>query len=369
MGLDICDINPFRPGRALRPAVIAGRGPALNQFRRQLRNARSTPANLVITGAHGFGKSFLIRELCVAAEDLGWQAWGSEDDPGSHAELTFSPYLAGGGTKTFAAITVIRSDRFRVVQFETVSAAVDEALAGGYKGAVVAIDDAHLLHRSQHTQEVDALRELVRAVDRLQAKGCPLALVLAGLPMLADHLVATVPRIARSFHHEPLESLADDLVSLAIARGLAVGNVAIEHRALARVVGECDGNPYLLQAWGGELWDYAHEMGLQCVASADFGDVSSHVTRQLDHDYYGPIWWRVSPTTKRLLLTARQCPYPPLRNHDLVEVWHRSSGYVNVILFRLCEVGLLYRRRYGEHEFTMPRFRGFLERQDKSGHG
>ena len=45
--------NPYRPGAAVTPTYLAGRGAEVRRFVRALRNAPETPANIRITGLRG----------------------------------------------------------------------------------------------------------------------------------------------------------------------------------------------------------------------------------------------------------------------------------------------------------------------------
>src|SRR5688572_26186589 len=65
--------NPYRPGAAVSPTFLAGRGSELRRFRSLLNAAPEIPANERLTGLRGVGKTVLLKEFeSVARDDLGW---------------------------------------------------------------------------------------------------------------------------------------------------------------------------------------------------------------------------------------------------------------------------------------------------------
>lgn len=253
--------NPFEPGQGLMPPYLAGREAEKDVLLELLAKVRpgqrrGAPADAVLSGPRGNGKTVLLRWLEQTAEQRGIDTiWLTPDDipdldrlanvlapPGALQRL--GRKLRGVGLFSLKAeldTTPVPKER------------LDEALIKRCRQAplVLLLDEAHTL-------DTEVGRTLLNTSQKVRRKA-PFLLALAGTPNLPDHL----NKMDASFWPRAEQLGIGRLSPAATAEALTVpldqAGVRVELPALNTVVDDTQCYPYFIQLWGSALWRQAQQ--------------------------------------------------------------------------------------------------------------
>ncbi|MEJ7774892.1 MAG: AAA family ATPase [Nocardioidaceae bacterium] len=385
--------NPYRPGAAVQPAYLAGRDEAIRRFTKILHASPEIPACIRMTGLRGVGKSVLLVRMQEEAEASGWLVTRYELEPRHNSEGALAALLTGlaeKGVQRVSRIARLRQTSERAARAlswklsvedltisldpslttetstltESLLRVTEAAVDHGKQGYALLLDEAHSVSdetrakRSEHP-----LSMLVAAVNALQAMGAPICLVLCGLPTLRTNLLRARTYTERMFRGEDVSSLTGELAAQAFSRPLDGGAITTTPDLVDAVISEVDGYPYFIQLWGAELWDAANDAGRSRMDRSLLDDMRGHILERLDRDFHEGRVASLTPAEQDLLLASAGCSYPPLKVADLRRHTNKDDPYVNVLMGRLVEAGVVYRVAKGQYRYTAPQFHEYLQRR------
>jgi hypothetical protein len=254
---------------------------------------------------------------------------------------------------------------------ESLHRATIEALDQGRRGFVVMLDEAQVLNDDRRAREPGKpgqfpLSTLIAAVNALQASGAPVVLVLCGLPTLQSNLLRARTYTERMFRGLVVDRLSAALAAEAFTRPLEGTGVSATPELVARVIDTVEGYPYFLQLWGAELWDATVPGGGALITTSVLDAIAERITMRLDRDFFDGRFQVLRPSEQDLLLAAASCPYPPLRVADLRRRTDKRANYVNVLIGRLVDAGILYFTAKGTYLYTAPLFHDYLQRRTRT---
>ena len=247
------ELSPFQPGTGGLPPYLAGREEEQSLFRSHfevLRRGRSAPAEILLYGPRGNGKTAL----------LAWAEREVEGDEGLDAH-----WLVGSDIPApadFVSLLDLGS-WLRKIAPESVSVAgvgvslrrggdrpirLAEALVARAKAKplLVLLDEAHTL-------EPKVGQWLLNAAQ-IAGRRAPFLLVLAGTPDLRARLSEMEASFWNRATKLPVGRLDETAAAEAIRRPLADDGIAVEAEALERMVRESHGYPFFVQLWGRAVW-------------------------------------------------------------------------------------------------------------------
>ena len=385
--------NPFRPGVGTRPTYLAGRERELKRFGSTLRAAPEIPANVRLTGLRGVGKTVLLSEFERVGQESGWATALLELEPRHNNEEGITQAITalcrrsvermsttarlrakvGKAIETLSSIGVTYQDI--TLSFEAgtderekdlaraLFEAVEAAVEHGYLGFIVLLDEAQVLRDETNRKGDHPLSLLISAISALQKKELPISVVLCGLPTLTGHLLSARTYSERMFRGEEIGSLDPGATKDAFVEPLKQVSVGVTDDLVDAVLDSVEGYPYFIQLWGAELWDAAEDVGITDWSLDLLSVVEPDIYRRLDTDFYDPRVETLRPAEQDLLLAAATAPYPPLHVAEIHSQTDKSPKNVNVLLGRLVEMGIIYRLRKGQYEYTAPKFHDYLGRR------
>jgi hypothetical protein len=383
-----------------RPLHLAGRDQPMRRFAAMLRAAPEQPANMRLTGLRGVGKTVLLGEFQVIAENADWASALLEFQPGHNGEETLVAALTavaqdsrerlsrveriknavgnvarqagtlglGWGEFVLTYDSIVGQPREDITKalFDVVEMAVEK----GRAGFVLLLDEAQVVRDETKRNGEHPLSLLISSIVALQRREIPLGLVLCGLPTLTGNLLKARSYTERMFRGEEIGSLDQDDARDAFAQPLAEdggdgsgGGLAADDALIDQVVDEVEGYPYFIQLWGAELWDAAEIGEVDRLTTRLLETVRPDIYRRLDLDFYNPRVETLTPAEQDVLLGTAFADYPPLVVSKLNDAIDKTPANVNVLLGRLVDNGVLYRIRKGEYDYTAPRFRDYLLRR------
>ena len=252
----------FQPGAGMPPPHLAGRESEQDYFTallQQLREGSGAPADVILTGPRGNGKTVLLRWLAQEA--------AKATNPGSAAPDVDVIWLTPTEIRTEADLrerllppTLLRQigERLRVVGVPGVKAELggvtDRAHYLGQaliarcrkKPLVVLLDEAHTL-------DVDVGRTLFN-VSQMVRPDAPFLLALAGTPDLPMRLNAMDVSFWTRGRKIGVSRIRPAAAADALAVPLNGAGASIDASALDAVVADSQCYPYFIQLWGEALW-------------------------------------------------------------------------------------------------------------------
>ena len=395
--------NPFRPGAGQKPPYLAGREAETNVFRSLLQQ-KPVLKNLVLTGLRGVGKTVLLDAFKPIAIENGWFWAGINlSESASVSEQSFSIRLLVDISAITSPFTIQREERktigflpestvteikltYEVLQriyatapglesdklkrvLETVWGVVKSKI----KGIVLAYDESQIL-KDKAAETQFPLSLLLEIIQFLQRKEIPFLLVLTGLPALSQNLVEARTYAERMFQVIHLSKLNDHDAKQAILKPIDDEKscpVTFSALEVSEIIKYSSGYPYFVQFFCREVFDLAlqqTEAGLDpYIKIADF-------VHKLDSDFYAGRWSRVTERQRGLLCVIAKLPTAN-EEFTIKEIVAKSieinnpfkQAYVNNILVKLIDFGLLYKNSRGKYSFAVPLLAEYINRQEGNG--
>lgn len=387
--------NPYTPGQV--PRILAGRHAELGRIRDQL--ARTLAFGelggplLVFHAPRGLGKTSLLRAAERQATELGFvSAWAA-----CSRRRPFLPELVHGterglqragvdlsGTEgarwrarlekvsvelglpgvKVAGDVAIDTPRAAGVAARAPIGALEDLLHGaaemvrtrGGAGLVVFIDELHA------ASSVD-LATLLNALQNLDGRreDNPLTVVTAGLPATPEAITKAATFGERSAF-VPLDLLSPADARSAVEAPAAALEVAWAPDALARVVAEAGGHPYLLQLLGSAAWDAVRPVAGTEISLADVRSGIPAASEQLDAMFRAR-WASASPREQAFLRAMADAGSDHVGRAEIAAALGQDSRAISVPRERLIDKGIIEPVGHGLVRFTLPGFAAYVRRR------
>lgn len=266
-------MNPYRPGFAQHPVLLAGRGAVLAGAREALDVAAldgRMPRPLILVGVRGVGKTVALNEISsLAGAEHSWvgvhvevkprtsfltelvdrlgaaERLLTQAPPASRMQLTEARVKAGafgvGGEAGFTRAT----DRPAADVVETALSRATSAAIERESGLVLTLDEVHLATRED-------LAALTAALQRHVPDGWPIVVAVAGLPSLRDPR-SSVTYLERGEWHE-LGPLGPSDTLEALTQPARLAGRPLDPQAAELLAAASGGYPYAIQVFGHHAW-------------------------------------------------------------------------------------------------------------------
>jgi len=383
--------NPFSPSAGSRPPELVGRDDVLELARVLMGRTklRRSVQSLLMTGLRGVGKTVLLNEMRRSAEADGAivpiQVEASEHR--RLVDLLAAPLkiellklnrIERSKVAARKALSVLRNFLGTVkisigevgvelepcpgegdsgdLQYDlrTLLATVAEAAAARNGAVVLLIDEVQYLNPEE-------LESLVMALHYMLQRELPLAMVGAGLPILAKMAGDAKSYAERLFKYPVLGPLSDASARRAICVPFAGKGIRIKEEALTEICRETNGYPYFIQEWGSQLWNFVDKGP---VGMREVNGIRSAVLDSLDANFYHIRMERVTSSERQLLRAMAEVALEDgsCRISDVVERMGVSQKAIGPRRGSLIKKGVVYGSGHGELSFTVPLFADFMKR-------
>lgn len=379
--------NPFRPGFAEPPSVLAGRDDVLDSADEALAAAASdgyTPRPLLLVGPRGVGKTVLLAEVARrAGTAYGWPTLRTE----VAGPVPLAAVLAARAAALYNLVTQAPSHHRYQVDQAVLRAGLagmggevrltrqpDEAssvlaLEAALDGLATAVEERQsgfvLLLDELQVASHDDFAELAALLQYGTGERWPMVVVGAGLPSLrgvtsggAEPSLGYMERA--DWHELGLLGQADTVVALqgpATHAGRPMDDDAAE--LLADATG---GYPYAIQLYGKHAWRAARDRDRIDLAAAQaaIGPAGA----ELDRGLYASRWARTPPREREYLRAAAELAGSgrPVTGRAVAERLGLTTRAVDQYRARLISRGTLVPQ--GEVlDFAVPGMAGYVLRQ------
>ena len=249
----------FQPGSGQLPPYLAGREAEQRGFTellQQLQTGRGAPADVILTGPRGNGKTVLLRwfQQIVKQHDIDvvWLTPDEIPDLGRLANILTPPGLLQRLGRKLRGIGLLGLK----AELDTTplsEGSLDEALVKRCRQTplVLLLDEAHTL-------DIEVGRTLLNTSQKVRAEA-PFLLAMAGTPNLPAHLNEMGATFWSRAEQLGVGRISPDATAQALTIPLDQAGVQVDLAALDTVVAETQCYPYFIQLWGSALWQQAQQ--------------------------------------------------------------------------------------------------------------
>lgn len=380
--------NPYSPGAGTRPPALVGRDGEIESMDIALQRLRlgRDGRSQMLTGLRGVGKTVMLNEFEHVAGGRGY--FHEHIEVGEDGDL--APRLAAAfrrillamdakkriGERVRRALGVLKAFSIRLpggsqlnIDVDAVSGPADSGdLATDLAGLFVELGEVARDHDTGvlltvdelHYVTLSTLEALVMGLHRAAQLRLPITLAGAGLPSLATLTGEAKSYAERMFTYPVIGSLPADQAREALVVPARDEGVRWAEAALDRVVSATQGYPYFLQEFGKQAWDVAE--GPQVITDDDVARSIPVATAGLDDGFFRVRTGRTSDPERAYLRAMAELGPAPARSGDVAALLGKRTSALGPTRDGLIRKALCYSPRYGEIEFTVPLFDGFMKR-------
>jgi len=381
-------LNPYSPGAGTRPPALVGRDgeiEAMDVALRRLRLGRDGRSQM-LTGLRGVGKTVMLNEFEHLAGGRGY--FHEHIEVGEDGDL--APRLAAAirrillamdarkriGERIRRALGVLKAFSIRLpggpelsIDVDSVSGPADSGdLATDLSGLFVEVGEVARDHDAGvlitidelHYVALPTLEALVMGLHRAAQLRLPITIAGAGLPSLATLTGEAKSYAERMFTFPVIGSLPAEQAREALVVPAADEGVDWEPAALDRVLAVTEGYPYFLQEFGKRAWDAAG--GPRTITDDDVARSIPVATAELDDGFFRVRTGRTSDPERAYLRAMAELGPGPVRSGEVAALLQKKTTALGPTRDGLIRKALCYSPRYGEIDFTVPLFDGFMKR-------
>ena len=249
----------FQPGAGHPPPYLAGRETEKQRFEellQQLQAGHGIPADIILIGPRGNGKTVLLRWLEEEAKkrglDVVWLTPDDIPDPGRLANALRPPSFLQWLWSKLRWISLF-GFKAGLNSNPLPGASLDKTLLKRCRKTplILLLDEAHAL-----APEVG--RILLNTSQKVRSKAS-LLLVLAGTPNLLDNLNSMDTTFWTRAEQMGIGRISPDATEQALTIPINQAGVQFDPAALDTVVADTQCYPFFIQRWGEALWRQAEQ--------------------------------------------------------------------------------------------------------------
>ncbi|WP_161632135.1 ATP-binding protein [Nakamurella lactea] len=391
--------SPYKPGPGLAPPQIAGRQAEFSEAFTLLRRIENYGAvgraPLVYTGIRGMGKTVLLRQVAIEAQNRGfvvasvransetsvpqlvattigkaladlpgnrvagsWQQWKDR-----LARLDVQVNLAGLVTVTKKADPGPDGHIEPHVLHELIASSAQIVREQNRPGLLITIDEIQSASRSGRI----TIGHVLQSLGEDPNAPVPATIISAGLPNSSDSLTVAGTFTER-FTYRRLPGLSESEAAealLAPANRLGVG---FNDDAVGLILAEADGSPYLIQLLGDQTWVAAAPDRPQMLTVEHARRGLAVASEELTHGMFRTRWQRATPMEKQVLtaVVRRLNPAGIAQISDVASDLERTTKDISQQRSSLIDKGILQPAGWGEIGFSTPAFARYVRAQTSS---
>jgi len=382
--------NPFSPGAGTPPPELAGRNVLLDRVKILLARVREgrPEKSVLLVGLRGVGKTVLLNELEILAEQAGYKTILLEAHDSKSLSALLAPPLrklllsldrmSNVSDKTRRGLRVLKGfvngvkltvgDLEIGLDIEAEAGTADSGdLEADLPELFIAVAEAAqdrkipvaiLLDEIQYLSAKE-LSALIMAMHKMAQKRLPLVLIGAGLPVLPGLAGESKSYAERLFDFPELGPLQAVDAWHALRDPAQDEGADFTDEALDEIVRLTQGYPYFLQEWGYQSWNHAPHSPIQL---ADVQRATPRIIERLDANFFRVRFDRLTPREKDYLRALAELGAEPQRSGDIAAILGVKVQAVAPLRDSLMKKGMIYSPAHGDTAFTVPLFDTFMKR-------
>jgi type II secretory pathway predicted ATPase ExeA len=383
--------NPFSPGAGSPPPELVGRDAILEKAKISLARVknRRPEKSFLLVGLRGVGKTVLLRQIEKLAKELDYKTIFIESTENKSLNtsliLSIREILYALDLKERLSMEVKRA--FRILRsfangiklkhgdmelslldvdpelgvadsgnlehdLPSLFEAIAEAAAARQTAIALIIDELQYLSE----QELSAL---IMAVHRISQKNLPLILVGAGLPQLPRLAGDSKSYSERLFDFPEIGALSEIDSMSALQEPAKERGANFTQEAIQKIIKQTKGYPYFIQEWGYQSWNISDS---PTIDTSSVEKASLESIKRLDDNFFRVRFDRLTPNEKKYLRALAELSEENRKSGNVAEKLRIAANNASPTRSSLIKKGMIYSKRYGDTEFTVPLFDQFMKR-------
>ena len=383
--------NPYTPGAGLVPSYLAGRDDTMKEAREAVLSiAYGFPTRSVVYyGLRGVGKTVLLNKIEEIVEENDILYEHIEVSERSSFKTAISLHIQ----KLIKQLSIKEQAKsyvqkaWAVLKAFKITYSPEGEVGVGLDGDIVAaagVSDTgnfqndltelfmamgNLAQKNERAvcvfiDEIQYLKDdefeaLIAAIHRVNQRGLPVALFAAGLPKIAKIAGDVKSYAERLFSFISIDSLDRDAAVLALVEPAKKLGVEYTEDAVKEIVSITGGYPYFLQEYGKQVWAFIKDKQIDLAAVKEAYPIFE---KNLDESFFKVRYDRATPREKEFMMAMADCEELPCSMNQVASKMGSTVSSISPLRGKLIFKGFIYAARYGEVDFTVPRFKEYLHR-------
>ena len=376
-------INPYTPGAGVMPGYLAGRDDIIQDGKDSIYSLMNGYPRqpIIYYGLRGVGKTVLLTALKEYAIKEGVLAFHFEiqekvsliNDIILSANQTLAKIskvekiknifeVAKNSLQSFTLTYTTGENSISVEMNKKLSEMMLQSnlvelllnlgrLAKESKNTIV-----YFIDEIQYAKQ-NELEALITAQHRINQERLPITIIAAGLPKILVNMTESKTYAERMFAFIEISSLEYKDAKNAIVNPGKPFDITYTEEALKEIYQITEGYPYFIQQFCYLISKKYKDIDLNIV-----NEMKSIFFKELDKSFFKVRFDKCTPREKEFMFAMANCGELPCTVASVAHILNKDLKSISPIRARLINKGLIYATRYGEIDFTVPKFDEFLKR-------
>ena len=376
-------INPYTPGAGVMPGYLAGRDDIIQDGKDSIYSLMNGYPRqpIIYYGLRGVGKTVLLTALKEYAIKEGVLAFHFEiqekvsliNDIILSANQTLSKIskvekiknifeVAKNSLQSFTLTYTTGENSISVEMNKKLSEMMLQSnlvelllnlgrLAKESKNTII-----YFIDEIQYAKQ-NELEALITAQHRINQERLPITIIAAGLPKILVNMTESKTYAERMFAFVEISSLEYKDAKNAIVNPGKPFDITYTEEALKEIYQITEGYPYFIQQFCYLISKKYKDIDLNIV-----NEMKSIFFKELDKSFFKVRFDKCTPREKEFMFAMANCGELPCTVANVAHILNKDLKSISPIRARLINKGLIYATRYGEIDFTVPKFNEFLKR-------
>ena len=376
-------INPYTPGAGVMPGYLAGRDDIIQDGKDSIYSLMNGYPRqpIIYYGLRGVGKTVLLTALKEYAIKEGVLAFHFEiqekvsliNDIILSANQTLTKIskvekiknifeVAKNSLQSFTLTYTTGENSISVEMNKKLSEMMLQSnlvelllnlgrLAKESKNTII-----YFIDEIQYAKQ-NELEALITAQHRINQERLPITIIAAGLPKILVNMTESKTYAERMFAFIEISSLEYKDAKNAIVNPGKPFDITYTEEALKEIYQITEGYPYFIQQFCYLISKKYKDIDLNIV-----NEMKSIFFKELDKSFFKVRFDKCTPREKEFMFAMANCGELPCTVANVAHILNKDLKSISPIRARLINKGLIYATRYGEIDFTVPKFDEFLKR-------
>ena len=376
-------INPYTPGAGVMPGYLAGRDDIIQDGKDSIYSLMNGYPRqpIIYYGLRGVGKTVLLTALKEYAIKEGVLAFHFEiqekvsliNDIILSANQTLAKIskvekiknifeVAKNSLQSFTLTYTTGENSISVEMNKKLSEMMLQSnlvelllnlgrLAKESKNTII-----YFIDEIQYAKQ-NELEALITAQHRINQERLPITIIAAGLPKILVNMTESKTYAERMFAFVEISSLEYKDAKNAIVNPGKPFDITYTEEALKEIYQIIEGYPYFIQQFCYLISKKYKDIDLNIV-----NEMKSIFFKELDKSFFKVRFDKCTPREKEFIFAMANCGELPCTVANVAHILNKNLKSISPIRARLINKGLIYTTRYGEIDFTVPKFDEFLKR-------
>ena len=376
-------INPYTPGAGVMPGYLAGRDDIIQDGKDSIYSLMNGYPRqpIIYYGLRGVGKTVLLTALKEYAIKEGVLAFHFEiqekvsliNDIILSANQTLTKIskvekiknifeVAKNSLQSFTLTYTTGENSISVEMNKKLSEMMLQSnlvelllnlgrLAKESKNTIV-----YFIDEIQYAKQ-NELEALITAQHRINQERLPITIIAAGLPKILVNMTESKTYAERMFAFVEISFLEYKDAKNAIVNPGKPFDITYTEEALKEIYQITEGYPYFIQQFCYLISKKYKDIDLNIV-----NEMKSIFFKELDKSFFKVRFDKCTPKEKEFMFAMANCGELPCTVANVAHILNKDLKSISPIRARLINKGLIYATRYGEIDFTVPKFDEFLKR-------